>query len=133
MNLRRSTAKNRISLIKMSWFKPNNVRLVYGALGQWSTPPDCRSGISRVRISYAPPLDANSNYAMGTVEHCSCRFESCYLAHFREIWRNGKRDCKCKMHLVFGPVVITISTSRLHRESQGLTPCRSTMSCSVNA
>ena len=29
---RRSTAKNRISLIKMSWFKPNNVRLAYGAL-----------------------------------------------------------------------------------------------------
>ena len=26
-----------------------------GVLGQWSTPPDCRSGISRVRIPYTPP------------------------------------------------------------------------------
>lgn len=27
-----------------------------GVLGQWSTPLDCRSSISRVRISYTPPI-----------------------------------------------------------------------------
>ena len=28
----------------------------FGVLGQWSTPPDCRSGISRVQIPYTPPF-----------------------------------------------------------------------------
>ena len=32
----------------------------FGVLGQWSTPPDCRSGISRVQIPYTPPSSSRN-------------------------------------------------------------------------